>query len=81
MESTRKRLKNIEDIEGTTKCVTVLQQLQASTPNLQPWTRLQELYPENEDDVLEPEEEIFQRQLALTVQARSKNTAKIVLQQ
>jgi hypothetical protein len=31
--------------------------------------------------VLETEEEIFQRQLAITVQARAKHTAKIVLQQ
>jgi hypothetical protein len=43
VESTRKRLKNIEDIEGTTKCVTVLQQLKASTSKLQAMTPLQEI--------------------------------------
>jgi hypothetical protein len=81
VENHRKRLKNIEDIEGTTECVELLRKLRArnNAPSalatiVEEATTTQQ--PEEEDEFMETAEDIMTRQVAISTAAQAKAAVK-----
>jgi hypothetical protein len=96
VESTRKRLKLIEDMDGLSKCSQFLQQLQVNNvanKNVMQNTRaaptcimdsedddiLEEAAAIPENDELETEEAILNRQVELTTPAKAKEAAEKII--
>ena len=96
VESTRKRLKLIEDIDGVSKCSQFLQQLQVNNVaknNVVQNTRaastcimdsedednLEEAAAIPENDEMETEEAILDRQVELTTPAKAKEAAEKII--
>jgi hypothetical protein len=84
VENHRKRLKNIEDVEGTTKCVELLRKLRARNHTSSTLTTIVEeaattQQPPVEDDDMETAEEIMARQIAISTAVQAKAAAQKVL--
>ena len=80
VENHRKRLKNIEDIEGTTKCVELLRKLRVRNHTSSTLTTIVEeatttQQPEVEDEDMETAEEIITRQVAISTAVQAKAAA------
>jgi hypothetical protein len=81
VENHRKRLKNIEDVEGTTQCVELLRKLRARNNTSSALTTIVEeaattQQPEEEDEFMETAEDIMTRQVAISTAAQAKAAAQ-----